>query len=552
MRYLVGLLVLVAPPTIGQTAPSFQSARVASYAFVSPEARPGGWFGNAVAGTADLDGDGLGDLVVGAFGEDGDPEGAGRVHVFSGATGAFRYTLVSQHPSTGGGFGGWVAPLPDIDGDGQTDLLVGAQIEPVTVAGVELDNAGRVYVHSGATGAWLYTLQSPNAEAGGAFAPVAAVPDADGDGRADVLVGGFRERVGTQSTAGRAYLFSGADGHLLLTLESPEPSQNAHFGAHVAGLPDVDGDGAGDLVVAAAEEGVLLPGPIYRAGAGRVHVFSGATGVLIRTLISPAPERLGAFGSGVASLDDVDGDGVADLAVAAFLEDAPGMTDAGRVHLFSGATGTLLRTVVSPSPIRTGTFGEPVAAVPDVDGDGRGDLLVGAHAEEGYAGRAYLFSGATGALLASLRSPNAAAEGFFGHGVAGVPDTDGDGRGDLLIGAPKESREGVDRAGGAYLFRETGAVAVDKSPEAESLAVSITPNPARGAVTLGVRLSHAGALRLTVVDALGRVVVTAEEGWHPSGPRTIALDTGRLAPGLYLARLDTPDGQAGTPLVVVR
>ena len=78
----------------------------------------------------------------------------------------------------------------------------------------------------------------------------------------------------------------------------------------------------------------------------------------------------------------------------------------GRANHFSGASGTLLHSLVSPNAEVTSFFGKAVAGVDDVDGDGRGDLLVGAFEEtvlgQQNAGRAYLFSGATGALLATL------------------------------------------------------------------------------------------------------------------------------------------------------
>src|SRR5690606_16999294 len=107
-------------------------------------------------------------------------------------------------------------------------------------------------------------------------------------------------------------------------------------------------------------------------------------------------------------------------------------------YVYSGATGALLYALASPHAGYQSWFGFAVAGVPDLDGDGRGDLLISAPAESHAAqndGRAYVFSGATGDLLHTLTSPNPFSGGNFGGAVAGLDDLDGDGRGDLLVGA---------------------------------------------------------------------------------------------------------------------
>ncbi|MEP0546713.1 MAG: Ig-like domain-containing protein [Rhodothermales bacterium] len=563
----------------------------------SPTPEVNGFFGVAVAAVPDLDDDGAGDLLISAGGEDGGTQDAGRAYVFSGATGELLHTLASPNPEGGGQFGSAVAGVADADGDGRGDLLVGALFETVG----QLD-AGRAYLFSGATGDLLRTLESPSLEDNGLFGiSVAGVGDADGDGRGDLLVG-VRNEDGVERDAGRAYLFSGATGVVLRTLESLNPTVTGNFGISVSGVPDADGDGRGDFVVGAHREdggdvgagraylfltgeetgnmpplalddaattmegtAVLvdvlandsdpdgdlltialvgtpmngtaeaLQGQVSYAPAlgfigtdsftytvsdgnggtdealvtvsvleadanvltleslnpelggqfgvtvsgvpdadgdgkadvlvgawqedfelqsgGRAYLFSGATGALLHTLLSPLPELNGFFGRSVAGVDDADGDGRGDLLVSAPLEDG-GAQDAGRVYLFSGATGELLRTLASPTPELDGRFGDWVAAVPDANGDGRGDLLIGASNEDGgavNAGRAYLFSGATGALLQTIASPIAEANGAFGMVVSGVADADGDGRGDLLVGAQGEDGGTMD-AGRTYLF----------------------------------------------------------------------------------------------------
>ncbi len=435
------------------------------------------YFGAAVAGVPDADGDGVEDLLVGApdeNGPNGNRYGAGRAYLYSGATGALLHALRSADDLDLREFGASVAGVPDLDGDGFGDLLVGAP----SLVGGSVVRKGRAYVFSGATSALLAELRSPNEERFGEFGrAVAGVPDVDGDGFGDLLVGALGENeIGPfDRTDGRAYLFSGATRALLAELVSPNDDEASFFGGAVAGVPDVDGDGRGDLLVGAT--GDSPDGD--PDSAGRAYLFSGATGVLVYELASQDPQEFGRFGAAVAGVPDADGDGFSDLLVGAPAETPEGSPSfAGRVYLFSSASGVLLETLTSPSPEFRGSFGSGVAGVPDVDGDGRGDLLIGAEGQDpGFsptsAGRAYLFSGASGALLCTLASPDEYRLGSFGTGVAGVGDTDGDGRGDLLVGAPGEGADEPDapysEIGRAYLFSGDPAACAE-----DPLAVTIT------------------------------------------------------------------------------
>ena len=322
------------------------------FALVSPSPGNMGHFGGAVAGLADVDRDNRGDLLVGADGEGGQ---TGRVHLFSGATGALIRTLQSPTPSSGGRFGIDVSGVPDLDDDGFSDILVGTSEEGSAASGF-----GRVHVFSGAVDSMLYSLQSPNPEGVGEVFPsfggsVAGVADMDGDGYGDILVGARAE--GT-SDAGRAYLFSGAERQLLETYSSPNPEVNGHFGSRVDSVPDGDGDGISEIVVAAPNEDAGA------VDAGRVYLFDGANGSLRRTLESPHPTVSGTFGSDVAGVSDMSGDGRGDVLVG-----AGGDLTSGRAYLFDGDTGAVVYTLVSPNPVAGGRFGDTVAAVEDIDGD---------------------------------------------------------------------------------------------------------------------------------------------------------------------------------------
>ena len=294
----------------------------------------------------------------------------------------------------------------------------------------------------------LRILDTPNPQAFAAFGSALAMGDADGDGKADLLVGANRQEVGGKADQGRAYLFSGATGALLRTFSSPNPQAGAFFGASVA-MGDSDGDGKADLLVSASGEDV----GVTDTGEGRAYLFSGTTGALLRTLDPPNPQEGAGFG-GELAMGDADGDGRADFLVAASGEDVGGNLDQGRAYLFSGATGALLRTLDSPNPQADAFFGDSLA-MGDTDSDGRADLLVGVLFEDVGGnldqGRAYLFSGSTGALLATLDTPNPQQEALFGDSLD-MGGAAGNGRADIVVSANGENVGANADQGRAYLF----------------------------------------------------------------------------------------------------
>jgi len=255
--------------------------------------------------------------------------------------------------------GGPVANVGDVDGDGVPDLIVGAlRADPDG-----LDNAGSVFVFSGATGdpIWRFDGLGAGDMLGGS---VAGAGDVDGDGVPDLVVGALQGCLNSPSRAGSAFVFSGATGNQICCFDG-QVSEDL-LGQSVAGAGDVDLDGRADLIVGAP--GVDLNN-LFNAGSA--IVFSGCTGNPI--LRFDGQEAKGNLGNSVASAGDVDGDGVPDLIVGAPGENSS--SSAGSAFVFSGATGVrLFRFDGQATHDHLGT----VAGAGDVDGDGRPDLIVGA------------------------------------------------------------------------------------------------------------------------------------------------------------------------------
>lgn len=213
---------------------------------------------------------------------------------------------------------------------------------------------------------------------------------------------------------------------------------------------------------------------VPRAGMGQrgaVRVFSGADGSLLRQVPGRAASER--FGEALALLGDLDGDGLAEFAVGAPGDDRAA-TDAGSVRIHSGASGVQLATLFGDSPGEE--FGAVLANAGDVDQDGRDELFVGVpRGELGVtdSGKALLVSGADGAVLRTLAGD--AAGDSFGRAVAGAGDLDGDGGIDLLVGAP----------GGRYVRAFSGASgavlwsATRSHPEQSSFAYTMIPEKAR-------------------------------------------------------------------------
>jgi hypothetical protein len=374
--------------------------------------------------TLDVNGDGFADLAVSAAGAFG--TGA-RVHVYLGSARGRStppaLSLPALEPNTAG-LEVVLANAGDVNGDGYGDLAVAYS----WAAGAR----GQVHVYLGSAMGLSATpalsLTGPDSGDGRFGMSVAAAGDVNGDGYADLAVSAPRALFNT----GRVHVYLGSATGLgstpAFSLTGPDGT-TSEFGSTLAGAGDFNADGYADLVVGAPRASEL---------SGRVHVYTGSATGLSATpqLTLTGPDgRSGRFGWSLTSAGDLDGDGYADLVVAA--SRAIGTTGRIQVHLGSVrglSSGPAASFTRSAAP---GThYAEWVTHLGDLNGDGFGEFAVGApHVTGGsasvdvYFGRATGPNTAPGLGIGPLDVDNA----DFAVVRAAAGDYDGDGLADIVL-----------------------------------------------------------------------------------------------------------------------
>ena len=312
----------------------------------------------------------------------------------------------------------------DADGDGHADIAAGARFK---LQGTF--QSGDASVWSGANGALIRSWDGDRSD--GLFGHwVMLVPDISGDGLADAIIAAPHATVAGRMS-GVVVARSPKTGEELWKHGEPG-SENLGWDLTLAG--DFDGDGHVDLFVGA-------PG----GDSGRVYLLSGKDGTVLRTYAPP--EEADSFGWYVARVDDLDGDGRSDLVVGAPFARNPDGQAIGEAWVLSSADGKAIHHWKGTD--RRGGFGGVVAAVGDLDGDGKSEIAVAAPATGDQTrtlpGELFIYSGATGKELRhwSGRQPGE----LFGRMVVAAGDLDGDGVEDVAIGAPWHRRDAADLVG---------------------------------------------------------------------------------------------------------
>jgi len=480
----------------------------------------GASMGISVTISGDVNGDGFSDVALGVPFYDNGQTNEGAVFVFHGGTTPNNTVDSVIELNVAGATAGSAVAYGDTNGDGFADLAIGSP----TATDFGIAEFGRVHIVTGsATGLGAETfpisgLSSTTTagrfgtalafvdynangypelfvgapeESGGAGRPAQGFPymvrtamrlsatvddthdgtqggsqfghaiatgDINGDGLADLAVGLPNFDTGSQNV-GRVELYYGTSGGFDATPDAVlnGGTAGARFGRSVA-IGDFNRDGYGDLAVGAPEQ---------TSNGGEAHVFYGGPGafnVTVDRVLSIA-QTGAAYGDVVANVGDLNGDGIVELAVGAPMADI-GATNVGVAYLYFGSSSGI---AAAPTHELQGgavelRLGWSIAAAGDVNGDGFGDLAVGARSGSVEPGSTRIwFGGATFDTVADQNLTSGATSARCSAGLAGAGDVNGDGFSDLIVGCPGEFGS-VTNSGAIRFYRGSSSGLIDASP----------------------------------------------------------------------------------------
>ncbi|MCF2494590.1 FG-GAP-like repeat-containing protein [Dyadobacter chenhuakuii] len=396
-------------------------------------------FGSSVASAGDLNGDGFDDIVIGASAYDNGQDREGVAFIYYGSpSGPNPVPVMLEVNKEGACFGGSVSSAGDVNGDGFDDVIIGADFYDKVQ-----EDVGAFFVFHGSSKG---ISNVPNFQYFGLQEEewlgysVSGAGDINGDGFADVVIGAFGADVGDfdHGYEGRFLVFYGSqNGIIQIPTRIDGVDNGMHFGSSLSSAGDINGDGFSDIVVG---------NPHYYDGEeneGAVYVYTGSiTGLNPTPSILQGNVALAEIGTSVSSAGDVNGDGYGDI-IAGARYFTNGQTNEGAAFLYYGSISGIAnkQPVILESNKINGYMGYDVGAAGDINGDGYGDIIVGAPADETSNGNVFIYYGSSSGILpgstqnCNLKDPSGMLGSYFGLRTAGAGDINGDGYADVLIGA---------------------------------------------------------------------------------------------------------------------
>ncbi|MBK8381376.1 MAG: FG-GAP repeat protein [Ignavibacteria bacterium] len=373
-------------------------------------------FGVSVSSAGDVNGDGYSDVIVGAHGYY-IGEGIGRAYVYFGGASMNNAADVTITGETASNYFGYsVSSAGDINGDGYSDVIVGAFKYSSDI--------GRAYIYfGGASMNNTADVTMTGETAGDAFGyPVSSAGDVNGDGYSDVIVGAH----GYSSLTGRAYIyFGGAAMNNIADVTMTGETASNYFGFSVSSAGDLNCDGYSDVIVGARG---------YSTNTGRAYMFFGGVSMNNIADVTMTGETTdNYFGNSVSSAGDVNGDGYSDVIVGAW----GNSSNTGRVYLYDYfMKNDIVHDLAITGETTSNFFGVSVSSAGDVNGDGYSDVIVGAYQYSSGTGRAFIYFGGTSMNnSADVTMTGEATSNYFGVSVSSAGDVNGDGYSDVIVGA---------------------------------------------------------------------------------------------------------------------
>lgn len=409
----------------------------------------GAQFGIAVALAGDTNNDTYSDLMVGAneFDQGQLNEGAAFVY-YGSAAGPINVTTLEINQSTSR-MGTSVAGAGDLNADGFSDVLVGA---PFYDQGESDEGAAFVYLGSVQGISLVPTIIQGNQADAQLGTSLASAGDLNGDSFSDIIIGApHYDKVYSNQGLVKIHLGSpyGINPNTSITLVGQQTGEE--FGRTVACAGDVQGDGFADIMIAGRMQGKNL------LNEGVVTLFSGIPAGINKKPASvfKSGQPNAFLGQSLSSAGDVDGDGFSDIIIGAHLYDHAQNNEGAIMIWHGGASGPNSATALNTGQPES-AFGYSVSGAGDIDGDGYDDVVVGApHYDNGQSeeGVAFLFKGTPDGIskIPSNMLEADQADAGFGTAVSAAGDIDGNGYGDLIIGAMHYDN-GEDEEGAAFVY----------------------------------------------------------------------------------------------------
>ncbi len=417
----------------------------------------GGYFGWSSANAGDVNGDGYSDVIVGAWGATSGETGEGLAFVYYGSPTGIPSapSITLQADQAGANFGYSVDGAGDVNGDGYSDVIVGASAWESSAAE---DKEGAAFIYHGSA-AGLSTVPAvilqPNGVNKYMGYCVAGLGDINGDGYSDVAAGGHLANYPSVSgNEGVGWIFLGsATGVNPVYRHRLERDQTAaQFAGTIGPAGDVNGDGYNDVIIGAHRfelNASPCPPPTAPVNCddGAIFIYHGSANAL-GAGANPAPNTIFntngysvRTGWAVSTAGDVNGDGYSDIIIGDWRDSVGVEQYEGSAFIYHGsATGinTIPATILQTDQ-EFSFFGRNVSTAGDVNGDGYADVIVGATQwsnGQNLEGGAFVYLGSSTGINSSVyrRYESNVINAQMGESVSTAGDVNGDGYSDMIVG----------------------------------------------------------------------------------------------------------------------